>query len=232
MSGSLPQNLFAIAFFAGLSLLASSCTSSDPVTDGIADIPWSNESVGRAVGSGFKFRQGDILELYVLEDSSLDGEYPVRQTGDVIISRLGRVEAVGLTTRQIEADIKRRLEQSQLKEATVIVDTPLVFGGSVDGSGRPTVEVYIYGQVAQQGLQKIPSMRGQRITCLDAVVHAGGFTPFANKKKVAIVRKTIDQGNFTIPVDLTAVEEGTATDVELREGDIVRIPQKKLGFGF
>ena len=188
--------------------------------------------MGREVGPGFTFRQGDTLELYVLEDPTLDGKYPVRQTGDVIIPRLGRVEAVGKTTGSIESEIKSRLERNQIKQATVIVDTPLIFGDSLDGSGRPTVEVYIYGQVAQQGLMKIPSMRGQRITCLDAVVHAGGFGNFANKKKVAIVRKTIDQGNFTIPVDLKAVEEGTATDVELRPGDIIRVPQKSIGFGF
>jgi polysaccharide export outer membrane protein len=216
-----------------LSLFLSACADSNPVTEGIADQPWRSQSgTARESGSGFTFRPGDTLELYVLEDPSLDGKYPVRQTGDVIISRLGRIATVGKTTKEIEADIKSRLQRTQLKEATVIVDTTMVFGDGVDDAGRPHVSVYIHGQVAKQGLMDIPSVRGRRITCLDAVVHAGGFTSFANKKKVSIVRKTVDQGNFTIPVNLNAVEEGHANDVELQSGDIVKVPQKTLGFGF
>jgi len=211
----------------------SACADSNPVTDGIADQPWRSQSgTARDSGPGFTFRPGDTLELYVLEDPTLDGRYPVRQTGDVIISRLGRIAAAGKTTKEIEADIKSRLQKTQLKEATVIVDTTMVFGDGVDDTGRPRVAVYIHGQVAKQGLMEIPSVRGRRITCLDAVVHAGGFTSFANKKKVSIVRKTVDQGNFTIPVDLNAVEEGHANDVELQSGDIIKVPQKTLGFGF
>lgn len=209
--------------------LMAGCSGSSPVTRGIADHPIAMNSNMREVGPGFTFRPGDTLELYVLEDPTLDGKYPVRQTGDVIISRLGRVEAVGKTTKAIESDIKERLQKTQLKQATVIVDTSMVFGDGMDATGRHKVAVYLYGQVAKQGLQEIPSMRGRSVTCLDAIVHAGGFGPFANKKKVTIVRKTIDQGNFTLPLDLKAVEEGRARDEELQSGDIIRVPAKMFG---
>lgn len=212
-------------------LFVNGCTGSSPITEGIADSPWIQENSSREGGARFTFRAGDTLELYVLEDSTLDGKYPVRQTGDVIISRLGRVEAAGKTTREIESDIKARLQKTQLKEATVIVDTSTLFGDGMDASGRSKVAVYIYGQVAQQGLQEIPGVRGRTITCLDAVVHAGGFGPFANKKKATIVRKTIERGNYTLNVDLKAVEEGHARDVELQSGDIVKVPAKVFGFG-
>jgi protein involved in polysaccharide export with SLBB domain len=199
------------------------------VIEGIADRPWMQSANMRQVGPGFTFLPGDTLELYVLEDSTLDGKYAVRQTGDVIISRLGRVPAVGKTTREIESDVKGRLQKTQLKEATVIVDTSMVFGDGQDASGRHKVAVYMYGQVAKQGLQEIPSMRGRSVTCLDAIVHAGGFGPFANKRKVTIVRKTIDQGNYTLPLDLNAVEEGRARDEELQSGDIIKVPAKMFG---
>lgn len=224
-----PHLIHSLFFF--ILICLTGCSGSSPVTDGIADRPWTQGNTSRQSGSGFTFRAGDTLELYVLEDSTLDGKYPVRQTGDVIISRLGRVEAVGKTTREIESDIKSRLQKTQLKEATVIVDTSTLFGDGQDASGRSKVAVYIYGQVAQQGLQEIPGMRGQSITCLDAVVHAGGFGPFANKKKVTIVRKTIERGNYTLSVDLKAVEEGHARDEELQSGDIIKVPTKMFGFG-
>ena len=220
---------FIYSLFLFASLCLTGCTGSSPVTQGIADHPWTQGQSTREVGPGFTFRPGDTLELYVLEDSTLDGKYPVRQTGDVIISRLGRVAAVGKTTREIESDIKGRLQKTQLKEATVIVDTSMLFGDGLDASGRHKVAVYMYGQVAKQGLQEIPSMRGRGVTCLDAIVHAGGFGPFANKKKVTIVRKTIDQGNYTLPLDLNAVEEGRARDEELQSGDIIKVPAKIFG---
>ena len=221
---------FIRSLFLCTTLCMTGCTGSSPVTKGTADRPWTQEGNSRQVGPGFTFRPGDTLELYVLEDSTLDGKYPVRQTGDVIISRLGRVEAVGKTTREIESDIKGRLQKTQLKEATVIVDTSMVFGDGMDASGRGKVAVYMYGQVAKQGLQEIPSVRGRSVTCLDAIVHAGGVGPFANKKKVTIVRKTIDQGNYTLPLDLKAVEEGRARDEELQSGDIINVPAKIFGF--
>lgn len=220
---------FVHSLFLCASLCLTSCTGSSPVTEGIAERPWTQGGKSREVGPGFTFRPGDTLELYVLEDSTLDGKYPVRQTGDVIISRLGRVQAVGKTTGEIEKDIEIRLERTQLKEATVIVDTSTVFENSTDASGRSKVAVYLYGQVVKQGLQEIPSIRGRSVTCLDAIIHAGGFGPFANKKKVTIVRKTIDQGNYTLPVDLKAVEEGHARDVELQAGDIIKVAAKIFG---
>lgn len=223
---------FSHSLFFFVTLYLSACTGSSPVTQGIADSPWEQGNSARESGPGFTFRAGDTLELYVLEDSTLDGKYPVRQTGDVIISRLGRVQAAGRTTKAIESDIKGRLQQSQLKEATVIVDTSTLFGDGVDASGRPKVAVYVYGQVAKQGLLEIPGVRGRSITCLDAVVHAGGFGPFANKKKVTIVRKTIERGNYTLPVDLKAVEEGHVRDEELESGDIIKVPAKMFGFGY
>jgi polysaccharide export outer membrane protein len=223
---------FSHYLFFFVTLCLSACTGSSPVTKGIADRPWVQGNSARESGPGFTFRAGDTLELYVLEDSTLDGKYPVRQTGDVIISRLGRVEAVGKTTREIESDIKGRLQKTQLKEATVIVDTLTLFGDGQDASGRPKVVVYVYGQVAKQGLLEIPGVRGRSITCLDAVVHAGGFGPFANKKKVTIVRKTIERGNYTLPVDLKAVEEGHVRDEELESGDIIKVPAKMFGFGY
>ena len=226
----MPKSYLTHSLFICALHFLTGCTGSSPVTKGTADRPWTQEGTSRQVGPGFTFRPGDTLELYVLEDSTLDGKYPVRQTGDVIISRLGRVEAVGKTTREIESNIKGRLQKTQLKEATVIVDTSMVFGDGMDASGRGKVAVYMYGQVAKQGLQEIPSVRGRCVTCLDAIVHAGGVGPFANKKKVTIVRKTIDQGNYTLPLDLKAVEEGRARDEELQSGDIINVPAKIFGF--
>lgn len=229
----MPIHNFHYLLLCNVCLFVAGCAESNPVTEGIADQPWRSPSgMARESGPGFTFRPGDTLELYVLEDPTLDGKYPVRQTGDVIISRLGRIATAGKTTKEIEVDIKSRLQKTQLKEATVIVDTTTVFGDGVDEEGRQRVAVYIHGQVAKQGLIEIPSVRGRRITCLDAVVHAGGFTSFANRKKVSIVRKTVGQGNFTIPVDLKAVEDGYANDVELQSGDIIKVPQKTLSFGF
>lgn len=213
-------------------LVLSACSSSDPVTNGTADEPWMHQFTVRESGPGFTFRPGDTLELYVLEDSTLDGKFPVRQTGDVIISRLGRVAASGKTAKEIETDIKQRLQSTQLKAATVIVDTSAVFGDGTSEGGRPKVSIYVYGQVMKQGLQEIPSVRGQQITCLDAIVHSGGFSPYANRKKVSIVRKTVGQGNFTIPVNLIDVEDGRANDIPLQTGDIIKVPQKLFGLGF
>src|SRR5205809_401323 len=67
-------------------------------------------------------------------------------------------------------------------------------------------KVYVYGSVKGQGPQEIPA--DESYTVSKAIIRAGGFGDFANKRKVRVTRK--DGKNFV--VDLKRVIEEGHTD--------------------
>jgi len=65
---------------------------------------------------------GDILEIVVTEDRSYNGNYEVRRGGYIILPAVGRIEAAGLPLKEVEANVSKALEATQLPHATVKVE--------------------------------------------------------------------------------------------------------------
>ena len=65
---------------------------------------------------------GDAIDIFVLEDSSFNGLYVVRPSGDMILPKAGRIAVLGMSLAQVEASVKQVLEANQLTQATVIAD--------------------------------------------------------------------------------------------------------------
>ena len=88
-------------------------------------------------------------------------------------------------------------------------------------------KVYVYGSVKGQGPQEIPT--DETYTVSKAVIRAGGFGDFANKRKIKVTRKN----GQDLTVDLKRViEEGhTEEDVVLQPDDQIYVPQKLINIG-
>lgn len=177
--------------------------------------------------SGYHVKIGDQLDVFVLEDKSFNGSFSVRETGEIIIPQLGRVMVLGFTLLEVEQAVKRQLEGSQLKVATVIVDP----SSSVASADKPTMGtvVRISGRVSTTGRVTVPQLGGSKVTVFQAVNEMGGTLPFADKKRSYILRSSGDKIK-KIPVNLQRIEEGTMPDVPIYEGDTIVVPPKVIGF--
>jgi hypothetical protein len=79
-------------------------------------------------------------------------------------------------------------------------------------------EVYfVQGQVARQG--KFP-VSGP-VTLRQAISEAGGFTPFANRKKVKVIR-----GTELLTYNAKDIADGKLPDPPILADDIIEVPQK------
>jgi protein involved in polysaccharide export with SLBB domain len=109
------------------------------------------------------------------------------------------------------------LEKEYCYHATVILAVDRV---SEKSRGR----IYVYGSVKSQGPQEIPP--DENYTVSKAIIRAGGFGDFANKRKVKITRKNGKEFN----VDLKRViEEGhTEEDLALVPDDQIYVPQRLI----
>jgi polysaccharide biosynthesis/export protein len=116
----------------------------------------------------------DLLDISVWKEPELSRSVPVRPDGKISLPLLNDVKAAGLTpselTKQITAGLSKFMTNPQV---TVIV------------SQINSQRIYILGEVARPGaFVLVPGM-----TVLHALSDGGGFTPFANSKKIYIIRQ-------------------------------------------
>jgi polysaccharide export outer membrane protein len=137
----------------------------------------------------------DYVSFRVVEDRDEESQHlRVNDNGELEVPYIGLVPAKGRTCRELAYAIKAALEKEYYYHATVILAIERV---SEKSRGR----IYVYGSVKGQGPQEIPA--DESYTVSKAIIRAGGFGDFANKRKVKVTRK--NGQDFTI--DLKRVIE-------------------------
>jgi polysaccharide export outer membrane protein len=160
----------------------------------------------------------DFVSFRVVEDRDNDSQrLRVNDNGELEVPYVGLVPAQGRTCKELAYTIKGLLEKEYYYHATVILAVDRV---SEKSRGR----IYVYGSVKSQGPQEIPP--DENYTVSKAVIRAGGFGDFANKRKVKVTRKNGKEFN----VDLKRViEEGhTEEDLALVPDDQIYVPQRLI----
>lgn len=166
---------------------------------------------------------GDRLSYRVVEERRPPVAVLVADSGEVEVPLIGRIAASGRTCKQLANSIKPMLEREYFNKATVIIGLDAV---SAKARGR----VYITGQVRSQGPIDIPP--DERFTLSKAIVKAGGFADFANKKKVKLIRRTATGASQTqiIDVDAITVRGELDKDPELQADDTIIVLEKFINF--
>jgi polysaccharide export outer membrane protein len=153
----------------------------------------------------------DRLRIDVWQNDKLQlPEVPVRPDGKITVPLLDDVQAAGLTTDELKNVLTEKLaEYIQTPTVTVVVLQPL------------SKRAYVLGEVRSAG----PISLGAEMSVLDAITAAGGFTPFANKSKVRILRR-IDgkELDYTFNYDAFVAGRAPGTNVLLHPGDTVLVP--------
>jgi polysaccharide export outer membrane protein len=160
----------------------------------------------------------DYVSFRVVEDRDEESQHlRVNDNGELEVPYIGLVPAAGRTCRELAYTIKSALEKEYYYHATVILAVDRV---SEKSRGR----IYVYGSVKSQGPQEIPP--DESYTVSKAIIRAGGFGDFANKRKVKVTRKN----GHDFVVDLKRViEEGrTEEDMALQPDDQIYVPQRLI----
>ncbi|MBI3850767.1 MAG: polysaccharide biosynthesis/export family protein [Verrucomicrobia bacterium] len=168
-----------------------------------------------------KLIAGDKVSFQILEDRSLPVALQVTESTELDIPYIGRVSVEGKTCKQLADDMKVLLEQDYYKRATIII--------GLDAMAKVIGRIYVWGPVRNQGPIEIPA--NETFTAGKAILRAGGFGDFANKKEVKVIRKT-PRGNVTLKVNLVEVlEKGkTDQDIVLEPEDFIIVSQRAINF--
>jgi protein involved in polysaccharide export with SLBB domain len=167
-----------------------------------------------------KLEKGDRLTYRIAEDRGEVVHLTVNDAGDLDVPLLGHVRAAGKTCKQIAAEIKPLLEKEFYYKATVII-------GLETHSERSIGKFYVMGQVRLPGGIDIPA--GETLTVSKAIARAQGFSDYADKENVKLIRKTEQGVNEMSVVDVGAIiDKGLIDkDLSIQANDIIIAPEVK-----
>lgn len=173
------------------------------------------EEANRPVSKEFLLGPEDIVEVNVWRNQDLSRITVVRPDGMISLPLIGDVKASGLTASQVAERIAKRL--------TEFKENPSV---SVSVKEVNSYFIYVLGEVTKAGKYPLKSYAN----VLQGVSLAGGFTPFASKSNMAVVR-TIRNGNgedhqIRIPVNYHELISGRGEigNFTLMSGDTIVVP--------
>ena len=165
-----------------------------------------------------KLGPNDFVSFRVVEDRDNDSQrLRVNDSGELEVPYIGLVPAQGKTCKELAFNIKSALEKEYYYHATVILAVDRV-------SDKSRGRIYVYGSVKSQGPQEVPP--DENYTVSKAVIRAGGFGDFANKRRVKVTRK--DGKDFTVDLKRVIEEGHTEEDVVLQPDDQIYVPQRLI----
>ena len=152
-----------------------------------------------------------IIDVYYGRDKNLNRKARVSSKGYITFPLLGEVEVNGLTIAELESELTELLEKDYLINPQV----------SVFIEAYSTVS--ILGQVKEPGSFEIKG----RLSVIELISLAGGFTKIAATNDVRIMRVSPDGSRTTIKVKANdIINKGREDeDVQLKPGDIVMVPE-------
>jgi polysaccharide export outer membrane protein len=151
----------------------------------------------------------DTLQVTVWKEPTLSGTIPVRPDGMISLVLVGDLAAAGKTPMQLSDDITVKLKK--------YIQDPNV---SVLVMGVNSQKIFLVGEVGHVG----PIMMTAGMTPLQAIAAAGGLTPYANAKKIYILRGEAGKQQ-KIPFNYKQALKGEeAQSVALKPGDTIVVP--------
>ena len=170
-----------------------------------------------------KLGPGDRVTYRVIEDQDDPRSLTVTDSGDLEVPYYGLVHAAGKTSRHLAQEIKTLLERQLYYQATVIIAVEVVNKARVNG------KVYVTGQVRNSGGYEIPA--GENFTVSKAILNAGGFSDFSDKKNVRLIRKTAN-GKQTFVVNILDIWQKGNLDKDpvVQPDDLIVVPARLVNY--
>ena len=160
------------------------------------------------LGAGYKIAPMDTLAIKVFKMPDLSGDYEVDLTGQISMPLIGSTSATDVTTAELDQRLTAKLGEKYLENPDVSV--------AIKSSSRRSVTVD--GAVNKSGSFPVNGP----MTLMQAVAQAGGPSPDANARRVAIFRQ-ISGKRQAAAFDLTSIRRGEMEDPQIYAGDIVVI---------
>jgi polysaccharide export outer membrane protein len=152
----------------------------------------------------------DQIAISVYGSPEFSGTHMIRPDGKITLNFIGEVMAADRTPEELGNDIKERIKK-YIVEPDVSVSVLMV----------KSKKYFIQGEVGRTG--EFPLTVPTRV--LEALVNAGGFKDFANKKNIIIMRNTTSNSTERLKFNYNEVIKGKHLEqnIYLKPGDIILV---------
>jgi polysaccharide export outer membrane protein len=157
----------------------------------------------------------DVLVVTVWRNQELSKEVIVRPDGKISMPLLGDIRAAGLTAQALSKQLADGLVE--------FMSTPTV---SVQVKEINSYHIFAVGEVARPGKIVLKSFT----SVLQGISYAGGFTLFASRNNVHVLRNVMNGQGETkqvmIPVPYQDIVQGKnlEANIILKAGDVIVVP--------
>lgn len=190
--------------------------SSGPLVSNPAPIAQIDKQAQAASMQDYRITRGDMLDIKFLYNPELNEQVPVRPDGKISLQIVKDVTVVGLTPAELTNLLTEKYAAELKKpEITVIVRQ------------FTSQKVFVDGEVSKRGLLPLAGP----MTVFEAIAQAGGFTEYARKNEIIIIRRYQDKSPKITVVDMEKFVDGTdfGQDIMLAAYDIVYVPKSAIG---
>lgn len=161
----------------------------------------------------YKIQAGDLIEITIFKETDMNRTVRVSGNGTVTFPLAGNIKISDLTVPEAEALLAEKLSEFLVK--------PQVTAFIKEYSNK---QIYVLGEVKKPGSIQIPAER--RLTILEAITLAGGFTDLAAQDRTKVLRGA---GNTSqsIQVEVSRITKlgDKNADIYLEPNDTVYVPQ-------
>jgi polysaccharide export outer membrane protein len=170
----------------------------------------SKQALPTADDTNYLIGPEDVLVVSVWKEPEVSGAVNVRPDGKISMPLLNDIQAAGLTPMALKNDITEKL--------TKFISEPRV---TVMVTATNSQRVFVLGEVGRPGtLPLSPNM-----TVLQAISAAGGLTPFANQKKIYVLRNEgAKQTRHMFNYKQAVKGENETQNIQLKAGDTLVVP--------
>jgi len=162
------------------------------------------------VGESYVIGPEDVLSIYVWKEDAFTRTVPVRMDGKISLPLIDDVQAAGYTARQLKEVLTNKLKE--------FVGNPNVSVTVVEAN---SFKVFISGQVRSPGVYRLKS----ETSLLEFIAMVGGFTDWANQKKILIIRREGGkEKRFTVNYKKIVSGKDPDSNIILKTGDTIIVP--------
>jgi len=161
--------------------------------------------------ASYALASNDLLEIRVFQEDDLACRLRISTKGTIIFPLIGVVSVGGLSPQEAAEMIRAKLAKDYLVNPQVTV-TVFEYGKR---------RFAVLGEVQKAGSYDMPER--EKVTLLDAIAMAGGYTRIADPSRVTLKRK--ENGKVTI-VRLNArkmAKDDRMASFEIQPGDVITI---------
>lgn len=152
----------------------------------------------------------DILYIHIWKEEHLSRTVPVRRDGIISLPLVDEIKAEGLTPLQLKEILAQRFKE--------FIGDPNITVMVMEAN---SFKVYVSGQIRNSGVYRLRS----ETSLLQIISMAGGFTDWANQKKILIIRKEGGkEKRITVNYKKILKGEDPGSNIILKAGDTILVP--------